>query len=540
MKNCSCMKFMTYILLLFFLTSCKPSFDNHIQNNVFALNLYANLASLDPAFSKDQNSMWVCNMLFNGLVQMDSQLQIQPSIAKNWKISNDGKIYTFYLRDDVYFNDNELFKGKRKVIASDFVYSFNRIVDTNVASTGAWLFNGKIDSIQPFYAADDTTFILRLNKPFRPMLGMLTLPYCAVVPPEVVDHWGKDFRIHPCGTGPFFLKKWSENIAMILSRNPHYFELDQSGNHLPYLKGVRISFIQDRGVEFLAFQQGKLDFLNALDIQYKDKLIDIQGNLLPKWNNMITMDKMPYLNTEYIGISIKEQTNESLLKPKVRKAMNLAIDRNKLIKYLRNSIGVAAEAGMIPQGCIGYDSMAISRYSYNPDQARKLLAEAGYPSGKGLPEIILSTNPQYKDLMEFIAKNLEDIGVKVKIDVMQGGMLREAMRKRSLQMFRASWIGDYPDAENFLALFYSEYDAPPNYTGFSDVDFDKLYKKMIQEIDDDKAQMLYKQMNAIILEQAPVIPLYYDEVVRFRPLYVKGLTPNAMNMLDLRKVYFDN
>jgi peptide/nickel transport system substrate-binding protein len=469
---------------------------------------------------------------------MDSQLQVRPSIAKSWEVSEGGKVYTFHLRNDVYFNDNELFKNKRKVVASDFVYSFNRILDTNVASTGAWLLNGKVDSIQPYYAPNDSTFVLRLNKPFRPMLGMLTLPYCAVVPFEVVEYWGKDFRIHPCGTGPFYMKKWSENAALILARNTHYFEFGPLGKRLPYLSGVRITFIQDRGVEFLAFQQGKLDFLNALDVQFKDKLIDIQGNLLPKWNQKIALDKMPYLNTEYIGISIKEQKNQALLNPIVRKALNLSIDRNKLIKYLRNSIGVSAEAGMIPIGCMGYDSTSNHRYAYDPDKARNLLIEAGFPSGKGLPEITLSTNPQYKDLMEFLAKNFEDIGLKIQLEVMQGGMLREAMRKHALQMFRASWVGDYPDAENFLALFYGGYDAPPNYTGFSNAEFDKLYDDMIQELDDDKAQSLYKQMNTIILEQAPVIPLFYDEVIRFRPLYVKGLEPNAMNMLDLRSVYF--
>ncbi len=526
------------LLLILLFSSCKPTFDNHVQNNVFALNLYANLSSLDPAFSKDQNSMWVCNMLYNGLVQMDSLLQIKPSIAKRWEISEDGKIYTFYLRNDIYFIENDLYKNKRKVIAQDFVYSLNRIIDTNVASTGAWLFNGKIDSIQPFFAPNDTTFVLRLAKPFRPMLGLLTLPYCAVVPHEVVDFWGKDFRTHPCGTGPFYLKKWSENSAMILLRNPNYFEKDSTGKLLPYLNGVRISFMQDRGVEFLAFQQGKLDFLNALDAQFKDKLIDVNGNILPQWSSKIALDKMPFLNTEYIGIGIKEQKNRALLNAQVRKAMNYAIDRKKLVRYLRNGIGVTAEAGIIPLGCIGYDSLASQRYSYNPDYARKLLAEAGYPSGKGLPEIMLSTNPQYKDLMEYIAKNLEDVGFSIKLDVLQGGMLREAMRKRALQMFRASWIGDYPDAENFLALFYGNYDAPPNYTGFSDDEFNRLYNEMIQTGDDTKAIALYSRMNNIILEQSPVIPLFYDEVVRFRPLYVKGLVPNAMNMLDLRSVYF--
>ena len=534
-KHC---KIWIFVMVVFTMLSCKPTFDEHVHNNVFALNLYANLASLDPAFSKDQNSMWVCNMLYNGLVQMDSNLQVQPSIAKRWTISDDGKVYTFYLRDDIFFADNNLFPQRRKVVAQDFVYSLGRIIDTNVASTGAWLFNGKVDSLQPFSAPDDTTFVLRLQSPFRPMLGLLTLPYCAVVPHEVVSYWGKDFRIHPCGTGPFYLKKWKENSAMILKRNAYYHERDAKGNRLPYLQGVRITFIQDRGVEFLAFSQGKLDMLNALDVQFKDKLIDIQGRLLPQWSNKIALDKMPYLNTEYIGISLKGQSNKALQDKRVRKAMNYAIDREKLLQYLRNGIGTSAVSGIIPLGCMGYDSNVSNKYDYNPAYARLLLSEAGYPSGRGMAEITLSTNPQYKDLMEYIAKNWEDIGIQVRLDVLQGGMLREAMRKHALQLFRASWIGDYPDAENFLALFYGKYNAPPNYTGFDDSYYNQLYQQMIKTTDNAEAIQLYQQMNLVLLEESPVIPLFYDEVIRFRPLYVKGLTPNAMNMLDLRSVYF--
>ena len=286
------------VLVSILLTACHE--NKNVKRDVFRLNISAGLASLDPAFSKDQATMWCDNQLFNGLVQIDEELNVQPCIAKKWTISEDGLTYTFNLRSDVYFHDDAQFKNKkgRRVVAQDFVYSFNRLIDTSVASTGAWLFNDKVDKNNPFEALNDSTFIIHLKVPFHPMLGMLSLQYCSVVPKEVVTHFGKDFRSHPVGTGPFKLVRWEENNVLILTKNENYFERDTSGIKLPYLKGVRVSFVADRGTEFLQFSQGKLDFITGLDVSYKDKLLSRTGELLPEWKSDIIFEKMPYLHTE--------------------------------------------------------------------------------------------------------------------------------------------------------------------------------------------------------------------------------------------------
>ena len=198
----------------------------------FRYNQSSGLASLDPAFAKDQSTIWPCNQLYNSLVQLDDNLNTQPSIAKSWTISEDGKTYTFILRNDVKFHDNACFTdGKgRTVIASDVVYSFNRIVDRKIASPGAWIFNNSIDTTQAFMAINDTTFQLKLSKPFRPMLGILTMQYCSVIPHEAVEKYGVDFRRNPVGTGPFMYKNWKEGTALILVKNPNYFERDEQGS----------------------------------------------------------------------------------------------------------------------------------------------------------------------------------------------------------------------------------------------------------------------------------------------------------------------
>lgn len=528
--------FICLILLLFSCTEQKEQ-----KRDVFRLNIPSGLTSLDPAFSKDQATMWCDNQLYNGLVQIDEHLNVQPCIAKKWTISKDRLTYIFTLRNDVYFHDNKLFiNGKgRKVTAYDFVYSFYRLIDTTVASTGAWLFNDKVDKANPFEAKDDTTFIIHLKIPFLPMLGMLTLQYCSVVPKEVVEHFGKDFRSHPVGTGPFKLVIWKEGNVLVLTKNTNYFEKDSNGNRLPYLQGVRFNFVSDRGAEFLQFSQQKIDFLNGLDISYKDKLLTPKGFLKNEWKEEINFEKMPYLNTEYIGISMKKQPNEALKNKKVRQAINYAIDRKKLISYLRNNVGKPAEQGMIPKGIPCYDEH-LKGYTYDINKSKQLLIDAGYPNGKGIAPITIYSNPTYSDLITSIANELANIGIKCIIENQPATFLREAMRKNEAAFFRASWLGDYPDGENYLTLFYSKNGAPPNYTFYKNEQYDLLYEKALMETDVSKRCQLYQQMEQIIIEEAPVVPLFYDEVTRFTHKNFTGLKPNAMNLLILKEVKFND
>ena len=236
---------------------------------IFRYNESAGIATLDPAFAKDQSIIWGCRQLYNGLIQLDTALQVQPCIAKSWTISPDGLTYTFTLRDDVRFHE----PLSRTVVASDFVYSFNRILDPDVASPGAWIFA----DVDNFSATDDTTFVIRLKKPFAPFLGELGMVYCSVVPHEVVEQYGKEFRSHPCGTGPFKFQYWKEGVKLVLRKNPDYFETDCDGSPLPYLDAVAVTFIVDRQTVFLEFVKGNLDFMNSLDASYKDEILTLDG-----------------------------------------------------------------------------------------------------------------------------------------------------------------------------------------------------------------------------------------------------------------------
>jgi peptide/nickel transport system substrate-binding protein len=529
-------KYIYIFLILFFNITCKNK-ENLGNTKVFRFNQHNAITSLDPAFTRSQANIWVVNQVFNSLVQLDDSLNIKPCIAKSYEISKDGLTYTFHLHKNINFHEDACFKDAktRSLVASDVKFSFERLLDSKLSSPGSWVFKGKVVENEPFIVLNDSTFVLKLAKPFRPMLGILTMQYCSVIPHEAIEYYGKEFRSHPVGTGPFRFKKWLEGQGVFLIKNEHYFEYDENKKPLPYLDGVKISCIPERKTAFLELIVNKLDYLFGLESSYVNELVTPYGELVPAQRDKLNFIKAPYLNTEFIGINMA-QKGTPLSQKKIRQALNYAVDRKKMLKALRNSVGKPAIGGFTPMGLPSFDATKTKGYVYNPDKARLLLEEAGFPNGKGLPEISLNTSNDYADICTFLANEWSKIGIKVNIDILEAATLREMMAKGQAQFFRASWIADYPDAESFLGVFYSKNPAPPNYTRFQNEAFDKLYEQALAENDDAKRYELYQKMDNILLDEAPIVFLFYDELASFTPKKVSGLSKNAMNLLTLKKV----
>ncbi len=521
--------FIVGILLL----SCQKKQSKYTENQVFKYNEHSNITTLDPAFSRKQAEIWATNQLFNGLVQLDNNLQVKPDIAKSWQISEDGKTIDFTLRNDVYFHKHVLF-GKdstRTVSAKDFEYSFHRLIDKNVASPGKWVLN----NVAYFKAMNDSVFQIQLKKAFPPFLGLLTMKYCSVVPKEIVEYYGSEFRSNPIGTGPFYKKMWIENTKLVFRKNTNYYE-KENGKQLPFLEAIAITFLPDKQSEYLQFVQGNLDILSSIDASYKDDLLTEIGELREKYKGKITMQKSPYLNTEYLGFYAEVDTKYPSASILIRKAVNYGFDRKKMITFLRNGIGTPALNGFVPKGLPSFNNL--KGYDYNPDKARELIQQYKKETGNINPEITLTTNAQYLDLCEFIQQEMNNLGLKLKVEVVPPSVLRQAKSKGKLPMFRASWIADYPDAENYLSLFYSKFHTPngSNYTHFSNVTFDKLYEKSIATINNEARYQLYQKMDSIVVAEAPVVNLYYDEVTMFSQNNVRGLVINPINLLQLKRV----
>ena len=512
------------------------------MKNIFHYNEQSGIATLDPAFAKNQSIMWAVHQLYNTLVQIDNDLNLVPSLAKSWDISPDNLTFTFHLRNDVFFHDNAAFpNGKgRKMTANDVVYSFARILDKNTASSGAWIFNGRVDTVQPFKAINDTTFQLKLLRPFQPILGVMSMQYCSIIPKEVVEKYGKDFRRHPCGTGPFEMVAWEEDQALVMKKNPNYFEKDSTGTRLPYIDGIKITFLQNKATEFLEFQQKRLDFVNEIDPSFKDEVLTKGGTLRKAWQGKIMLIKHPALTIEYLGFlcdsTLSLVKNSPLHDVKIRKAINYGFDRQKMMLYIRNSIGIPAESGFVPAAFPSFDSSAVKGYHYDPAKALQLLKEAGYPNGVGLEPFKLLTVPLYADLASYIANELQQIGIKVNVEVVQKSLLLEQTAKSEALFFRGSWIADYPDAENFLSVFYGKNPAPPNYTRYNNPKFDKLYEEALSEKNDSLRYKIYQQADQLVMKDAPVVPLWYDMVIWMVQPYVHNFIPNGLNLLELRRV----
>nr|WP_243743987.1 ABC transporter substrate-binding protein [Tenacibaculum caenipelagi] len=524
-------------MTLLFLFSCAKKKSIYTDNQVFRYNEHSNVTSLDPAFAKDQRNIWAVNQLYNGLVQLDDSLQVEPSIAKSWTISEDGKRYQFTLRNDVQFHKHILF-GKdstRNVVAKDFEYSFNRLLDKNVASPGGWV----LQNVENFKAENDSIFTINLKQPFPPFLGLLAMKYCSVVSKEAVEFFGNEFRANPIGTGPFQFKLWVENTKLVLRKNPLYFEQDENGNSLPYLEAVAVTFLPDKQSEFLQFIQGNIDFMKSLDASYKDDILNTDGTLKEKYADKIRMQTGAYLNTEYLGIYLDGEETFATKSKLIRQAINYGFDREKMITFLRNGIGTPATSGFIPKGLPSFNNQ--QGYSYQPEKAKALVLQYKEETGNNNPQITITTNSNYLDLCEFIQRELQKIGLETKVDVIPPSTLRQGKASGKLPVFRASWIADYPDAENYVSLFYSKNFTPngPNYTHFKNELFDNLYEQSIKEVNELKRRKLYQQMDSIIIDEAPVVPLYYDEVIRFTQKNVKGLGINPIDLLDLKRVKKD-
>lgn len=517
------------------ITSCLSKQSRLDDSKIFRYNEFKNVTSLDPAFARNPQNIWPIQQLFNALVQLDDSLNVKPEIAKKWEISKNGLEYTFTLRNDVYFHNSVLFKNSitRKVVADDFTYSFNRLKDKKIASPGGWV----LQNVEEFKAKNDSIFKIKLKKPFPAFLALLSMRYCSVVPMEVVDFYKEDFRNNPIGTGPFKFKRWEENVKLVLRKNKNYFETDLNGRKLPFLESISISFLPDIQSEFMLFTQGKLDFLNSIDNSYKDDLLTPNGDLQEKYKANIKMLKGPYLNTEYIGFYLKSES-KAVKSKLIREAINIGFDRKKMISYLRNNIGFPADQGFIPRGLPGHK--VLDSIKYNPKKAKKLVNEF-ISENKIIPSIKLATDANYVDICEYIQRELEKIGIQITIDIMPTATLRQLKSNGNLEAFRASWIADYPDAENYLSLFTSKNHSPqgPNYTHYENSYFDSLYNISIGINNIKERIEIYSKMNSLIMDSLPIIPLYYDQSTRFIHKNVKNIGINPINLIQLKNVYKD-
>lgn len=551
--------FAWFCSLWFYSCGNKPKIDS---TRTFYYNEPDGLNTLDPATTSYKAAIWAGTQIFNGLVELDSTLNFIPCLAKSWEVDSAGIEWTFHLRTDILFHENECFGTlkTRYFNANDVKFSFERICDARVKSTGLWIFRNRLVGAEEFNKStsnsistigingikvnNDSTIKFILEKPFAPLLSLLTMPYCWIIPHEAIDYYKTDFYKHPVGTGAFIFDEWKPDMSLSLKRNPHYFKLDSRGKKLPFLDGVYITFIRNTKAEFLEFEKGKLDLISSIDPSFIDKVFTSESTLKPDYSDFKLLQASAH-SVEYYGIlldtTVEATKNMPLSRSKLlRQALNYAIDRESIIRFVLKGKGIPATYGVLPPSMPGF-SPSIKGYQYNPEKARLLLAQAGFPNGKGLPVLTLQlgANERTASVAEAVQQQWKDIGVKLELRQVDFPQHLDMVRNSKLALWRTSWIGDYPDPENFLALFYSINQSPkgPNTTHIQRKDLDSLYQLALSpRIDIAKRYELYNQMERIILDDAPWIFLYYNVHQRLARPSVIGLRPEGIDRLVLETV----
>lgn len=500
-------------------------------------------------------------MLINtceGLVEYDKDAKLQPLIAKSYEISPDGLTYTFNLRTDVFFHDDKCFPGGkgRKVTAADFNYCYERVCDPRAKTRGLWVYRDKVmgaeafsdapdkvKEITGFTAVNDSVFQIKLTQPFAPFMSILTMPYGYVYPKEAVEFYKDDFGFRVVGTGPFKFVKWEVDKELVCEKNTNYWAKDKDGSSLPKIDGFSVSFIRSPETEFLDFNSGKLDFEKP-SVDVYGMITDDSGNLKPEYNfNLI---KQPYLNTVYLATMLNTKmeggkNNVLAENKKLRQALNYAIDRDKIVKFVLKNKGTPGVNGPLPKGMPGFTEDEIG-YRYDKEKAKQLLKEAGFPDGKGLTlKIVYHNDESQRELCEALQAQFRELGIDLQIEEMLGATHRSAQNEGKLTFWRANWGADYYDPENYYALFYSKNETPigPNTSHYKNTKVDSLYDLGLKLTNFDDRMKVYREIDKIVFEDSPWMIVYYNQYIYLKQKKVSGMYVDGLGIINLKYCKID-
>jgi len=534
---------------------------------VFKVNESEDFRSLYPLNITEVVAHRVANQVYEGLVKLDQEdLSVLPSIAESWDINEDATSFTFHLRKGVKYHDNSCFnEGQgREVTAKDFKYCLDKICENNAENQMYWLFKDKVIGANEYYestinktpldngvegivAVDDHTLQINLTYPFAGFLKILSHAACWVYPQEAFDTYGVDMRINCVGTGAFRVKKIKESETVILERNPNYWGKDKFDNQLPYLDGIKFSFIKEKKAELLEFKKKNLDLVFRLPLEMIKDVVGELSDAKKGGNTPFVMQVVPAMSVFYYGFQNKLAPFDNI---DVRKAFNYAIDRKSIVTYTLQGEGRAALHGLVPP-FKGYDYESIKGYEFSPEKAKEHMKEAGYKDGKGFPEITLQINSGGGDrniqTAEVIQKMLEEnLNITVKIEILQFTQHLENLETGKTLLWKTGWVADYPDPENFLNLLYGAHVPAEintksyiNSVRYQSSEFDSLFNSALREIDDTKRYDLFRQADQVAVDDAATMPIFYDENTRLLQVYVKNFPANAMEYRDMSEVYFD-
>ncbi len=535
---------------------------NRFYGGILRINETEQYQTLNPISITDIGSADIAYQIYEGLVKFNPKdLSIMPSIAEKWKIDEAGTTYTFYLRKGVKFHDNPCFsEGKgREVKASDFIYSFELLcTNTKENSNFFGTFQNRVLGADEFFKTsktkpnatiegikviDDYTLQIKLISPSNSFLYSLASPAASVVAKEAIQKYGIDSKI---GTGPFIFDEKAPKDRVTLKRNSNYYRLDSFGNHLPYIDSIVFSFLPTKKRELDYFQNGDLSLLIGLPSESLKEMVESQivdfKNKPPKF----VLERSPEMASQYYEFNLSKEPFNNL---KVRKAFSYAIDRNKIIESVLNGEAYGPGInGLCPPTFKGYDISKITGYDFDPQKARKLLAEAGYPDGKGFPKVKLELNSggsKNTNVMLEIQKQIREVlNINFDFDVVSQSQKQEDEKYARTEMFRSAWVADFPSPENFLWVLYggsvpSDINMPsyPNTTRYKNKEYDKLFEAGQASKTEEEAYDNFIKAEQLMMDDAPIMILWYDADYRLIKSNLHNFHSNPMRYLDFSEVF---
>jgi peptide/nickel transport system substrate-binding protein len=538
----------------------RPAAGGKTYGGIYRVNETGELSSLDPVRINDVTSAHIAENVYDNLLSFDEHLQLTNELARDWEVSPDGLEYTYHLRTDVFFHDDPCFPaGKgRRLTAADVVYSLSRICDARTGSKSFDYLRGKVvgadeyfaetqeaersgkaprrTNPQGFEAINDSTFRIRLTKPFAPFRSYVALTSMAIHPREAVEYYGKQFAHHPVGTGPFRFVRWLPDRECVVERNQNYWKRDEHGNRLPFLDGVRFTFMKDDKMQLLEFQAGNLEESYRIPNEYFNVIVSPDNIPIGAFAKY-TLLHVPAAATQYYGML----TTDAVMGDKrVRQAFNMAVDRDRIVRYiLRGQAAGTGIHGLVPPALPGYNATAVRGYRYDPQKARELLAEAGWPQGRGFPPCTLQVNAgggRNIAIAEAVQGMLKEVlNIDIALQQVEFATHLERIDAGKAPFYRLGWVADYPDPESFLNLLYGKNVpadggiSPLNSVRYRNPKFDELFERAIATVSDSARMELYRQAEQIAMDDAPMLVIFYDRDYRLVQPYVQDYRNNAMD-----------
>lgn len=513
----------------------------------------ARIRGFDPAHAADQASILAVGKIYEGLLQYaywDRPYRVEPLLAASLpEVSADGRVWRFTLRQGIFFADDPCFAatgGKgRELVAADVAYSIRRIADVKVGSGGYWVFRGKIAGLDEFREASrgeaatdydgeieglrvvgSHALELRLTQPYPQLPWVLAMPYAFAVPREAVDFYGAGFVNHPVGTGPYVLASARQNYRYEYRANPKWAETGRvetmpagaptpdAGKRLPLIPRIVDSVVGDPSTAWLMFLSGRLDLVDVSRDQW-DSIITAEKELRPELAARgVELSKSPQLSVSYTAFNM----DDPVVGPnrKLRQALTCAFDSDAWMEFQNGRM--MTPTGPVPPGVAGH-SDGKPPQAFDLERAKRLLAEAGYPEGRDPAtgrrlkltlELGAADNPETRQAAELMASFMERIGVVLEPSYNNWPAFLQKIERRQAQLFSVTWIGDYPDAQNFLQLFASENASPgPNRANYRSEAFDRLYREMIALPESPEREALCRAAAAVVMEDCPWILTAY-------------------------------